>query len=743
MLFEVFQDIFFRTGRWFTLLDAIAYHDATIQSWRVLLRWLADNLLPPSVKNKALQKQVVQELADLAASEKAQEEKVDAKKHQQMLYKIKRAAGHSLALAPHLLTDNNIVNMRIMLCVGRPLWKEQGQLASTKTTAQDQLERCIELSSRSFSDVGRQFFHSIFFSARELERMGIAASQTSLTQSFDVPAAAVLERLVSLFFNVLEARFWSAALSKHTYPSHFAKMLSASAMTALAGAEEAKTMWDLLLDCESMRDESSGVATLLDCIFWSRHQLVQLTFRLLAYHNFSLSSDVQAHLHRLFFKMGDTKLIEDTNSLLKQLPASANQRNQQGSAHRVYAELSASRVFAKRRVPHCVVEQENFYSEQPSRPSKLSSLYNFGPVGIGSPECDLQDVREFVAPTPASSRVSVAAAVSLLLLKFTNSWHKASCCWQTCCFKPGSVVRCREALAGLGTTNPKLVSEKPMTWWMVIASAQYAACLWPLREMKFNLLVPEMDADWIWTSVTDLDNWEESRWEPALNKLSPGQFGFLGLLLIGPRVPLLALSLASHRLLAWQEKAFAAAARCTTEELLVSQLEGYSPPDVEYFISMRNKTVIQSPAANLSEIDLARCGAAWSEVDAENQQAFDAEAKALFNTEAVRNAGKKYLKPLKVSHPDSDDEKSQSNSEVEDEHPLLAAKPPAIFKELGLTESSSGVRLAETDWMRCPIVWVRHLLPENIPSGFDFDFNEICNCVPFAFSTIVFLFVFS
>ena len=55
-----------------------------------------------------------------------------------MMSKLRAVSGSALALAPRLMNENNLVNMRIILLAGQVMWSEQTRLAMGKTTAQHQ-----------------------------------------------------------------------------------------------------------------------------------------------------------------------------------------------------------------------------------------------------------------------------------------------------------------------------------------------------------------------------------------------------------------------------------------------------------------------------------------------------------------------------------------------------------------------------------------------------------------------------
>lgn len=152
---------------WFSILAAVEYHDSSWTSLRHLMTWLGDNtasMTRAAEERRALAEQAISKtimgidaasralpadarsgpeagLQDVGTDNmtaKKQKKQTPAEKHREMMSKLRAAAGSALALAPRLMNDNNLVNMRIILLAGRVLWSEQSRLAMGKTTAEHQ-----------------------------------------------------------------------------------------------------------------------------------------------------------------------------------------------------------------------------------------------------------------------------------------------------------------------------------------------------------------------------------------------------------------------------------------------------------------------------------------------------------------------------------------------------------------------------------------------------------------------------
>jgi len=152
---------------WFSILAAVEYHDSSWTSYRHLMTWMGDNTAAMTKgaeeRRAAAERQISASIIGIDAASRAlpaeeragpaagtpaaepdtepvkkQRKQTPVEKYREMMSKLRAAAGSALALAPRLMNDNNLVNMRIILLAGRVLWSEQSSLAMGKTTAEHQ-----------------------------------------------------------------------------------------------------------------------------------------------------------------------------------------------------------------------------------------------------------------------------------------------------------------------------------------------------------------------------------------------------------------------------------------------------------------------------------------------------------------------------------------------------------------------------------------------------------------------------
>ena len=122
----------------------------------------------------------------------------------------------------------------------------------------------------------------------------------------------ILPRLVEFAFRVVENRLWDSAWHDVAVPGAFAKCLDEDPLMRAEAFEQMKSMWETLCFCEWAATQNHGVGKLMQEVFWSRMQFVQHLFRRMAHGGFSPTDEsVLKHLHRAFFKIGDTKVNEE------------------------------------------------------------------------------------------------------------------------------------------------------------------------------------------------------------------------------------------------------------------------------------------------------------------------------------------------------------------------------------------------------------------------------------------------
>ena len=77
--------------------------------------------------------------------------------------------------------------------------------------------------------------------------------------------------------------------------------------------QDAGKSWEIATLAESIAKENSGVEKLRAEAYFLDWPIVQYTFRLLAHHHFHFTAEVWNWLLKLFVRIGDSKLIEDSN----------------------------------------------------------------------------------------------------------------------------------------------------------------------------------------------------------------------------------------------------------------------------------------------------------------------------------------------------------------------------------------------------------------------------------------------
>ena len=115
------------------------------------------------------------------------------------------------------------------------------------------------------------------------------------------------------------------------------------------------------------------IASLYDDLTWSRLQSVQLTFRLLARNDFTPSGDMDHHIRRKLFRIGDTKIVEDTHNDLRDLF-----RDNKAPLYKTLAlfeRQQTGRVPEKRGLHSVRLDQGAFEVEPPAKLSSWNKVF--------------------------------------------------------------------------------------------------------------------------------------------------------------------------------------------------------------------------------------------------------------------------------------------------------------------------------------------------------------------------------
>jgi hypothetical protein len=109
--------------RWFSLLEAAQFYDPYWRSWVRLLQWIAHNLNGGDEEAQKVQAKVAE---ILAKQEQAAVEGASAANLQEQeklkIEQLRKASGNLMTLAATLASDNNGLNMRVLLEVVRLTW---------------------------------------------------------------------------------------------------------------------------------------------------------------------------------------------------------------------------------------------------------------------------------------------------------------------------------------------------------------------------------------------------------------------------------------------------------------------------------------------------------------------------------------------------------------------------------------------------------------------------------------------
>jgi hypothetical protein len=102
--------------------------------------------------------------------------------------------------------------------------------------------------------------------------------------------------------------------------------------------------------CSCSSSSPSHVLACTGCTgHWSSCPVNQIMWRLLAHYQWTLTEDIQKHIRRLFYAVGDTKLIEDTHNHLRDLDR--KQRHQVVFRTRLFADLTRSPALKRAEMP--------------------------------------------------------------------------------------------------------------------------------------------------------------------------------------------------------------------------------------------------------------------------------------------------------------------------------------------------------------------------------------------------------
>ena len=418
---------------WYSILEAIEYHDPVWTSWKHLVQWLGSSLLSPT---SAVAREAQNHATAVIAAASSDGAPAPAE-HRAQLQTLKKSAGNALRLTPLLLTGENHLNCRLLVMIARPLWTQQARLAREKKTPARQLLHSAAMAAGAGEVLISQLWAPTF-EAAELLRLGITADADVAPYPMSVGQEEALQRLCSFAFHLMEEEVWTAAWWESAYPGQFARLLHASPEQSQAAMEDARAVWELLLLCEQLAQSRAGVAALLGEIHWAHYAINQLTWRHLADRGWQLEPDVRNHLTRMFCTLGDSKVIEDSHNHLRDLER--DQRRNAVSRTRLFADLTKSPALRARAVPCVGTPPEAWHSPAPKPPPVPSKGGDEGGRGRWadvfrseasklSPEfTKLLKSKAHKPRTPRTEVGSITALAALLALRQRKELHLAGLC---------------------------------------------------------------------------------------------------------------------------------------------------------------------------------------------------------------------------------------------------------------------------------------------------------------------------
>ena len=102
-----------------------------------------------------------------------------------------------MKIAPTLMTNETLLNMRIVLLVVRSTWAEQSGVSRLKKSPQDNVLRKTALASGSGEQLLRRLWADVFGSPQALARLGITTGADGHAYAMGIADEEVKTRLWS------------------------------------------------------------------------------------------------------------------------------------------------------------------------------------------------------------------------------------------------------------------------------------------------------------------------------------------------------------------------------------------------------------------------------------------------------------------------------------------------------------------------------------------------------------------
>ena len=250
-------------------------------------------------------------------------------------------------------------------------------------------------------------------------------------------------------------------------------------------------LWACCCDAESRQWKDVGFWQLRQHLYWMQWPTTQLLCRLLAHHDFHVTGGVEELLRSFFHRLGDTKLIEDSNKKARAVEQHAG-GNRACKTLNVFHEirLPKQNTLASREVPH--VEIPTTAWALPPPPCDLwSTLTN--PTKTPLPvEWRVEDVlkpaKTYTSKSPAGRRVSIGAAKTMVLLWREGRVEDAQLTEQSVALTTQTLVQ-------------RATDKEP---YLVLASTLHGAWVWHAEALAPGEFGVRFSAPWTWLTITDV-----------------------------------------------------------------------------------------------------------------------------------------------------------------------------------------------------------------------------------------------
>ena len=350
------------------------------------------------------------------------------------------------------------------------------------------------------------------------------------------------------------------------------------------------------------------MAKLLQAIPWTDFPLNQLTWRAMAHSNFEPTPSILDHLRRLYYGVGDTRVIECTNQKLR--ARFKDSTTDSVGTMEMYRTMTLGDVLKERGLPSIDVADEDLAQSSPPQGGWRRAFHpetHAGPEGGKGILLKGKD-RKWQNSTPGSlSRGSVSAWAALRKLSTCGKLKSSLTAWKSVLLQPRTVVRCQGQV------------------YLIVAAGPWAAGGWLLTASDTGgfLVYPRLDIAWL--VVLDETQWEVLPFEPAAAASPSLEAGLLELRPTAPWVPALAWALAECALTDWMVTAWAKEHQLPPDAFqstvamsraMVALIMGDHPDAAQYLDMLRNENVRQRTKVAKDTEDRSR--AALQSVDAGN-----------------------------------------------------------------------------------------------------------------------------